>query len=100
MLWLVDLDELLGYPPLYLMAAEPMAMVVQANSQALGLVVSQVNDIELHDLQKLTNAASGLFPPKLLPFVLGALGEGNGTVLDATAITQSPLWQIHRGEIS
>ncbi len=100
MLWLIDLDQLLGYLPLSLMAATPMAIVVQSNSQSLGLVVSQVNDIELHDLQKLTNAAIGLFPPKLLPFVLGALPEGSGTVLNVTAITQCPLWQTHRGEIS
>jgi positive phototaxis protein PixI len=100
MLWLIDLDHLLGYPPLSLMTATPMAVVVQSNSQPLGLVVSQVNDIELHDLQKLTNAAIGLFPPKLLPFVLGALPEGSGTVLDVTAITQCPLWQLHRGQLS
>ncbi|NEQ24571.1 MAG: chemotaxis protein CheW, partial [Microcoleus sp. SIO2G3] len=100
MLWLVDLDQLLGYPPLYLMADAPMAIVVQASTQPLGLVVSQVNDLELHDLQKLTNAVSGLFPPKLLPFVLGALPSGSGTVLNAAAITQCPLWQLHRGEIS
>jgi positive phototaxis protein PixI len=75
-------------------------MVVQVNDQAVGLVVQQVNDIELHELQQLQPAAVGLFPPKLLPFVLGAMPGGNGTVLDVTAITQYPLWQVHRGQAS
>jgi positive phototaxis protein PixI len=67
------------------------------NDQALGLVVRRVNDIELHELERLQPAAPGLFPPKLLPFVLGALPGDKGTVLDVTAISQCPLWQIQRG---
>ena len=96
MLWLVDLNHLLGGSPLSeggQMLASPVAMVIQVNHQYLGLVVQQVNDIELHDLQQLQPAAMGLFPPKLLPFVLGALPGGNGTVLDVTAISQCALWQ-------
>jgi positive phototaxis protein PixI len=103
MLWLVDLNHLVGYPPLSSVrqvSASPVAMVVQVNDQAVGLVVPQVNDIELHELQQLQPAAVGLFPPKLLPFVLGAMPGGNGTVLDVTAITQYPLWQVHRGQAS
>jgi positive phototaxis protein PixI len=70
-------------------------MVVQVQGQSVGLVVQQVNDIELHDLQQLQPVAPGLFPPKLLPFVLGALRGDNGTVLDVIAIAQYPLWQSH-----
>ena len=102
MLWLVDLHYLVGASPLSLqrqILRPSVAMVVQVDSQAVGLVVPQVNDIELHDLQQLQPAAMGLFPPKLLPFVLGALPGGNGTVLDVTAIAQSPLWQIHHKEV-
>jgi positive phototaxis protein PixI len=103
MLWLIDLNHLLGYPPLSQQErglATSMAMVVQLNEQTVGLVVQRVNDIELHELQQLQPAAPGLFSPKLLPFVLGALPRGKGTVLDVTAITQCPLWQIHRGRVS
>ncbi len=101
MLWLVDLNHLVGFVPRSLAAAaSPIAMVVQVNDQPVGLVVQQVNDIELHELEKLQPAAAGLFPPKLLPFVLGILPGGSGTVLDVTAITLSPLWQIHRGGAS
>lgn len=100
MLWLVDLNHLVGFVPLSSTAVSPIAMVVQVNDQPVGLVVQQVNDIELHELEKLQPAAAGLFPAKLLPFVLGTLPGGSGTVLDATAITLSPLWQIHRGRVS
>ncbi len=99
MLWLIDLNHLVGYPRLSLRAlTPPMAMVVQVDCATVGLVVQQVKDIELHDLQKLQPAITGLFPPRLLPFVLGALPGGSDTVLNVTAITQSPLWQIHGGK--
>jgi positive phototaxis protein PixI len=103
MLWLVDLNHLVGRAPLLQpsqILASLVAMVVQVNGQLLGLVVQHVNDIELHDLQHLQPAAPGLFPPKLLPFVLGALPRGSGTVLDVTAIAQCPLWQIHLRGVS
>lgn len=103
MLWLIDLNHLLGYPPLSQqerMLATVTAMVVQVNDQAAGLVVQRVNDIELHELQQLQPAAPGLYPPKLLPFVLGGLPGVSGTVLDVTAITHFPLWQIHQGRVS
>ncbi|NJM73973.1 MAG: chemotaxis protein CheW [Scytonema sp. RU_4_4] len=94
MLWLLDLNHLVGYPVLTT-GVTRIAIVVMVNEQAVGLVVPQVDDIELHDLQQLQKASAGLFPPKLLPFVLGALPNGK-TVLDVTAITQCPLWQRHQ----
>ena len=103
MLWLIDLNHLVGCPSLFRQTPvlEPLVvMVVKVNGQSAGLVVAQVHDIELHDLQQLQPAAPGLFPPKLLPFVLGALRGGNGTVLNVTAITQFPLWQIHQLAVS
>lgn len=97
MLWLVDLNHLIGGKSMTLTtAANPVAMVIQVNEQAVGLVVSQVHDIELHDLQQLQPAVAGLFPTQILPFVKGALLEGKGIVLDVNAISQCPLWQIHR----
>jgi positive phototaxis protein PixI len=98
MLWLLDLNHLVGYPSLTA-AGTPVAIVVTVNEYAVGLVVKQVDDIELHDLQQLQRSAPGLFPPKLLPFVLGALPNGS-TVLDVTGITQYHLWQIHRTGVS
>ncbi|NEP00616.1 MAG: chemotaxis protein CheW [Symploca sp. SIO2E9] len=101
MLWLVDLNHLVGCPPLSQIRqvlASPLAIVVEVNDQPLGLVVQQVNDIELHELNYLQAATVGLFPSQLIPFILGVLPGGNGPVLNVTAITQYPLLQIHRGE--
>jgi len=98
MLWLVDLHNLVGGTPLSLRIGKfPIAIVVKVNNQYIGLIVENINDIESHDLQQLAPATTGLFPPKLLPFVLGYLPGDVGTVLDITAIAQCPLWQIHRG---
>lgn len=103
MLWLIDLNHLLGYPPLFQqrqMLTTPIAMVIQVNDQTAGLVVQQVSDIEVHNLQQLKPSAPGLFPSNLLPFILGALPGDSGTVLDVKAITQCPLWQIQKGRVS
>ena len=96
MLWLLDLEHLVGCPPLSRLASL-MAMVIQVDNQSVGLVVQYFNDIELHDASQLQNSAAGLFPPQLLPFVKGYLPGANGTLLDAEAITRFPLWQVHRG---
>lgn len=100
-LWLIDLNQLVGDSPLAPTAsASVVAIVIQVNEQAVGLVVNQVYDIELHDLQQLQPTIPGLFAPKLMPFVLGALAGDQGVVLDASAIAQCPLWHIHQPPIS
>lgn len=99
MLWLVDLNQLVGRPPVSwqgLGGSSPIAIAVQVNHRSLGLVVQQFHEIELHELEQLQPATPGLFPPSLLPFVLGYLPGNNGTVLDVKAIAQCPLWQLHR----
>ena len=99
MLWLIDLEHLVDYPPLSRQGRgleSVMAMVIQMDGQSMGLVVQDVNDIEWHDAEQLQAAAAGLFPPKLLPFVKGYLPGGNGTVLNTEAIARFPMWQVHR----
>jgi chemotaxis signal transduction protein len=96
MLWLIDLEDLVGYPPLLHSqpAAAPVSiLVIQVANQLLGIAVRQVNEIEPHDLQQLQPATPGLLPAGLQPFVLGTLPED--IVLDIAAITQCPLWQTH-----
>jgi positive phototaxis protein PixI len=96
-LWLIDLNHLIGDSPLSQADFTSLvAIVVQVNEQAIGLVVNQVYDIELHDLQQLQPVAPGLFAPKLIPFVLGALPGDQGIVLDVSAIAKCPLWHIHQ----
>jgi chemotaxis signal transduction protein len=71
-------------------------MVIQVDGHSVGLGVQYVNDIEWHDAEQLQPAATGLFPPGLLPFVKGYLPGANGTVLDSEAIARCPMWQVHR----
>lgn len=98
MLWLIDLNNLVDYPPLRSPARESplMAMVIQINGQSMGLVVQYVKDIELYDPEQFQKASIDVFPPRLLPFVKGYLPSANGIVLDTQAIARYPLWQIHQ----
>ena len=98
MLWLVDLEHLVDYPPVSRQGrlGSLMAMVIQIDGQSMGLAVQHVNDIELHDAEQLQPTAAGLFPPRLLPFVKGYLPSANSTVLDTEAIARFPMWQVHR----
>lgn len=99
MLWLIDLNHLIDYPPLrsqHKHAEPPMAIVIQINGQSMGLVVPYVKDIELHNPDQLQRASNEVFSPRLLPFVKGYLPGANGIVLDTQAIARCPLWQVHR----
>lgn len=98
MLWLVDLNYLLDYPPLSPLEQSEalMAMVIQINGQSMGLVVQYVLDIELYDPIQIQPASADLFPPRLLPFLLGYLLSANALVFDSEAIARCPLWQVHQ----
>jgi positive phototaxis protein PixI len=91
MLWLVDLEQLIGCSSLSEKCSptnsQPTAVVVQMQDFNVGLVVRQVNDIELHDLQELLTPKQGLFAKELLPFIEGYLPEGS-TVLNLKAINE------------
>jgi positive phototaxis protein PixI len=98
MLWLVDFNDLAGYPSAFqpVPPTTTMAVIVaQINHQAIGLGVPQVNDIELHDLQQLQPSLFGLFPPQLLPLVQGTLLGCSDAVLDLKPIVHYPLWKKH-----
>ncbi|MGF1537340.1 MAG: chemotaxis protein CheW [Elainellaceae cyanobacterium] len=96
MLWLVDLNMLTGYPSLVDQPAgltTLIVLVIQARGRAVGLGVSQFEEVELHDLTHLQPVASGLFPSKLYHFIAGALPGDRGVVLRADSILQCALWQ-------
>ena len=100
MLWLVDLNLFLDYPPLVTseIASIPlMAIVMQIEGQSMGLVVSQVQDIEWHDPSQIQPATASLFAAKTLPFLQGYLPDADAVVLDPEAIARCPMWQLHRG---
>lgn len=89
MLWVIDLCNFVGYPSPFQsdpMPADLMVMVVQVNHRSIGIGVQQVNDVELHDLQDLQPIITDLFPPELLPLVIGLLPECGDAVLNLKAI--------------
>ncbi|MEO0406624.1 MAG: CheW domain-containing protein [Cyanobacteria bacterium P01_A01_bin.135] len=96
MLWLVDFNALSGYPSILEQVGGSLPLtilVVRAQGKAVGLGVSQFQDIERHDLTHLQGAAPGLFPARLYPFIAGVLPGDQGAVLNAAAILAASCWQ-------
>lgn len=97
-LWLVDLNHMVGYTPLCQqsqLVSPPIVIVIQAEGRSLGLVVEQVSDVDLFD-ETTIHMEAGLCPPSIEPFVMGYCPQQKGTVLNISAIVNSPLWQSHR----
>ncbi|MEA5515792.1 chemotaxis protein CheW [Nodularia sp. UHCC 0506] len=101
MLWLVDLEEMLGYPPVLQEAnllSNMMAIVLEREGKHLGLLVRSLMDIEWLDSNQIKPPSAELFYPAMLPFLQGYLinsAEEMVLSLDATAIIQSPMWAIN-----
>ncbi|MGG6268723.1 chemotaxis protein CheW [Leptolyngbya sp. AN03gr2] len=96
MLWLVDLNHFIGASPLLQPSLTRLTiLVIQHDRQALGLAVSQVNEIELQDLQRLLPPPIGLFSPGLLPLIQGVLPGSSDAVLNLTSLIDCPLWKKH-----
>ncbi|MBF2007728.1 MAG: purine-binding chemotaxis protein CheW [Chlorogloeopsis fritschii C42_A2020_084] len=101
MLWLVDLEEMLGYVPLPKEAnflSKMMAIVVQNEGKSLGLLVRQIMDIECLDSNHLKPTNSELFSSEISHFLNGYFINDLEEMiinLNANAIIQSPMWSIH-----
>ena len=109
MLWLVDIGQMMGFGPVtgevslplsYQagMGGDLMAIAIQVNNLSFGLIVPQINDIELHDPHHLLVPSIGLFPPEVVPYLKGYLIGANNEVLmvvNAEAIAKAPLWKLH-----
>lgn len=100
MLWMVDIGKFMGFPNLATGGLENlMAIAIQVQDQFLGLIVQQINDIELHDLNQINMPNLGLFSPEILPYLQGYLIGANKEVLmllNGDTIAQAPLWQLNR----
>jgi positive phototaxis protein PixI len=98
MLWLVDLAQQLGFasPLTDLRAFETVnSIAIQVDHRFLGLVVPQTIDIETHNLQQLQPPTAGLFSAKLLSSMQGYFVASSSPVLNARALIQDPLLQVH-----
>ncbi|OUL19980.1 chemotaxis protein CheW [Nostoc sp. RF31YmG] len=101
MLWLVDLEEMLGYPPLLQgpnLVSKMMAIVLENDGKYLGLLVHQLTDIEWLNTEQMKAPSAELFYPAISPFLEGYfINPDTGIVfnLDALAILQAPMWGNH-----
>ncbi|WP_017651907.1 chemotaxis protein CheW [Fortiea contorta] len=101
MLWLVDLEEILGYSSLFSdldSATKMMAIILKHDDKYLGLLVRQLNDIEWLDTEEMKKPSTELFYPSMLPFLHGYFIKSAEEVifhLDALSILQASLWRIH-----
>ncbi|MFN6527629.1 chemotaxis protein CheW [Nostoc sp. ChiSLP03a] len=101
MLWLVDLEAMLGYPTISQgpnLLSKMMAIVLENKGKYLGLLVRQLIDIEWLDPKEMKPATAELFYPKLSPFLQGYFINDLEEIifnLDAKTIIQAPAWGIH-----
>lgn len=90
MLWLVDLNRLLGFSgALTPYATQVHAIALQVEQQLLAVVVSGIHDLERHDCNALQPPSPGLFAPSLQPFVQGYLISADSIILDIPGILQT-----------
>ncbi len=85
MLWIVDLANLVGYPP-SLKSAElelnqVIVLVVQLQGQALGLVVPKVDNIVQLELAQLKNTSKDLFSEEILFFLTGYFTDNDKNII-------------------
>ncbi|MFQ4141606.1 chemotaxis protein CheW [Chlorogloeopsis sp. ULAP02] len=101
MLWLVNLEEMLGYIPLQKevnLLSKMIAIVVNNEDKYLGLLVRQIMDIEQLDANNLKPTNSELFSPDISHLLHGYFINDREEMiinLNANAILQSPMWDIH-----
>lgn len=98
MLWLADLGHLVGFPPLFQSRASrsmAMAIVVQSQEKSMGLVVSQVSDIEQYSWSQMRPSDPQLFGDRLLPYLQGFFITENNEILvalEVRSLFQVPTW--------
>ncbi|MBF2014603.1 MAG: purine-binding chemotaxis protein CheW [Rivularia sp. T60_A2020_040] len=101
MLWLIDLEAMLGYLPCSdgsNFVAKMMTIVLEKEGKSLGLLVRQIMDIEEFSLEQMKPPSTELVSQEVAPFVQGYFINSSEEMivnLDASAIIQSPLWSIH-----
>ena len=100
MLWLVDLQDMLGYAPLSQgvnLLSKMMAVVLENEGKYLGILV-RLMDIEWLDTNQIKLPNSELFSREMPDLLQGYFindSEEMIIAVDAAAIVQAPIWAIH-----
>lgn len=98
MLWLADLGHLVGFPPLFQSRSsspQAMAIVVGSEEKSMGLVVSEVTDIEAYSRAQMRPSDPQLFSERLLPFLQGYFITDSNDILvalEVRSLFQVPTW--------
>lgn len=82
--WIVDLPYFIGDIHLFRRELVPevcMAILIQAQDQAIGLLVEQVSSIEVYNLNSLQTFSSQTLSSKLLALVEGYFVDADGNTL-------------------
>jgi positive phototaxis protein PixI len=87
LIWLTDLNRLLGFGRTHL-AAGGMMISLQVHQSTLGLFIPQVEEIEQHTSEKSQEPVPGLLPAHLLPYVQGYISLTNSIILDPSKLIQ------------
>lgn len=97
-LWLIDLAQQLGLKSIAQQAQRLTTIseiVVQSGSKFLGLVVSEIHEIEEHNPETLLHSFPDLFPQPVSSFIQGYFRHDRSIVLNASAVMQDPCLHIH-----
>ncbi|ESA32715.1 chemotaxis signal transduction protein [Leptolyngbya sp. Heron Island J] len=92
-LWLTDLNILVGSLPLWQWAPSlenPMVIVVESGDRKVGLVVEQVDDVERVAPETL-HLPTEFDSSPIAPFVMGYLPNHSGVVLDVDVVVERSL---------
>ena len=85
MLWVVDVENLMGYPPSLSEDASPdqtlLVMVVQVQGQSMGLVVSRIDNLIKEDLERFKSSSSEIFSDDIMPFLYGYFTDENNNIV-------------------
>jgi positive phototaxis protein PixI len=82
--WMVDLGNLVGLTPWHQQnygKSHHQAIIVHNSGEKLGLIVNQVQDIELCNPDEIKSPPSSSVTPELAPFLRGYWLKSNGEIL-------------------
>ena len=85
MLWIVDIENLMGYPPSLSEDADEngtiLVMVVRVQGQSMGLVVSRIDNIIEYDLDLFKSSSAEIFSEDIMPFLSGYFTDENNNII-------------------
>jgi positive phototaxis protein PixI len=95
-IWLVDLEILVGLTPLKSTTTKLMIIVMKQHNRYVGLCVRKLLDLQMLNPAEIQSPQPQVFRADLLPFLRGYTVEQNQEILkilNSQAIIQSSIWE-------